>query len=316
MTSSITELRDRLAECWTLCVAIRYDIFNNIGSGADAKDLASKMGLEASALDSMLNALAVSGYLDRSSGVYHLSDMTRRYLVKDSSDYIGAIVNIFEVYERLKFYGDRLHGVLNEPTDAIWDHITDSTSRLAVPALESLVGRFPSLKADPIIVIDVGCGDCRYLNTLGDMNPNASLIGIEKFDSMAKKAERNIRHENRTKILQADFVGLEISDAGMIMFNNLFHIVGDAVSLDMLRKSYSVLRPGGKACILEPFFVGEYPSGFQAFFDMNMRLSHKDGKCYRKDDLLDMIADSGFDKVSIVDLSVDTPNIAYFVGER
>ena len=316
MHKKITDLRDKIAEAWAVYTAVKSGILDKIGNGVPAEALANTLHVEHESLASLLRALAATGYLEQDNGSYRLSELSSAYLTRGGERDISDIVNIFKVYDRLQYFGERLHGRVMEPNWEIWDSITEATSRIAQPAADTLLRAYPHLKNDEVAILDVGCGNGAYLNILAGQNENAQLTGIEKYGKMVTKADANNSCRERSTIIQADFLSSAMQDFDAVMFNNLFHILGQDISSKMLQKAYAVLKKPGLVCVLEPYLDGASDPAFHAFFDMNMRLSHKEGKCFRKDELCNMIAAAGFEGPTLLTLDVDTPQVAYFIGQK
>src|SRR3989344_3671927 len=303
---NLIKLRDNLAEAWILYTAINEEIFENINEEISAKKLSEKLNFNQEGLESLLNALSASGYTKKIGEKYELTN---------SPFYIGSIVNIFKIYDRLQHFGKRLRGKLIEPTGEDWKNIAISTSRIAEKSIEKLVKFYPEIEKEKLLILDIGCGTGDYLTIMSEINKNAKFIGFEKSKKVIKNARKKNNYKDRITFTEKDFLYYPLNNVDIIMFNSFFHIIGYEQSINFLKESHAKLKENGKVFILEPYIDGEETPPFQYFFDMNMKLSHKMGKCFTRDELLGLLKKSGFKKRREIELDT-MPYFAYFVGEK
>lgn len=129
---------------------------------------------------------------------------------------------------------------------------------------------------DPDSILDVGCGPGISAFVLEELNPDATIVGMDI-------AEKMIRQAMLTKKKQGSDVDFFVGDAGHLPFSNakfdlvtghsFLYLVPDRRGI--LAEIHRVLTPGGRVTFLEPRrnpgFEWFYPSlrqGFRFFSTM------------------------------------------------
>src|SRR3989344_2559337 len=275
MKKQLTLLRDNLAEAWILYTAVDTGIFDYLSgkTKATARDASYDLKFDFFSLKSLLNSLVAAGYLIKNSEYYSLAEKTEESLVRKSNNYIGDIVYIFNLYGNLKQYKERLCGKIMPVEDSLWESITKAPMRIARPAVDSLMIAFPELKRQGIFFVDVGCGRGKYLKQLAISNENFSGLGLDMNENIVSFANENTKDfSGRISIKNADFFSAEFSGlipgnmADGVMFNNIFHLVGDESSALLAKKACSLLKKGGRVYILDIYKDEEAKPKLPAFF--------------------------------------------------
>lgn len=320
MYKKITNLRDNLAEAWSVYTAHNNNIFENLNERKPTfvNEICKKFGWDEVALESLLNALTASGYLIKRNNGFLLSNTTKKYLIKKSNTYMGDMMYILNMYKNFEFYQKRLEGQTLKVDSQLWKDITTATSRMAKPAIEKLVTLHPSLKKEKITILDFGCGKGDYLKLLANINPKLRGIGIDFDLKVINSAKNNIKKaklSNRIQIIKSDFNNFNLGKkVDSVMFNHIFHLLGDKTSFNLAEKASKLLNKNGRICVLELLKKSDTNQKFPAFFDMNMKLHFKEGKCFVKKELHALLKKAGFSDITTHYLSMDTPNVGYTIG--
>ncbi len=81
------------AEARAIQVALKVGLFEALSKGQlDEVSLAGEIKSETRATGLLANALVALGLLDKNEGRFALRDSARRYLLRDSGDYLGGMI--------------------------------------------------------------------------------------------------------------------------------------------------------------------------------------------------------------------------------
>lgn len=322
MYKKITNLRDNLAEAWSVYTAHHNNIFENLNEHKPTfvNEICKKFGWDEVALESLLNALTASGYLIKRNNGFLLSNTTKKYLIKKSDTYMGDMMHILNMYKNFEFYQKRLEGQTLKVDSQLWEDITAATSRIAKPAIETLLTIHPKLKKEKATILDVGCGRADYLILLAENNLKLKGVGIDFDDKVihaAKYAVTKVNLSNRISLIKGDFINFDLNEkVDAVMFNNIFHLVGEKVSTNLIQKAYNLLKQGGVIFVLELCKNDKVAVVFPQYFDMAMRLYFKEGKCFTLSELKDLLKGGGFRNLSARLIQTDTSNVWYVFGKK
>ncbi len=286
------------------------------------KEISSLINIEAYFLDPILDVLTHVGIVNKTSRGYKLQN-------PEQFEYHRKMLDALPLYHLMSNYFRKASGNRVEIPFHFNEFITSASSRLAFPAMEIAVEKFPYLKNEKIKVLDIGCGIGEYLIQFSGINKNMTGYGIEMDIIVAEKAAKRIisnNLENRIQILNANFLDLSAKDLpdnfDIAMMNHIYHVVGDDISYSLTDKSYRHLKEGGLFLNLE--ICRDYPGKDNAIpilFDALMRFLYTEnkGKGFRKDEIEKIMKDCNYkvnenDHIHIRDF--DTPNMVYFVGRK
>lgn len=320
MQDRLVNLRDNFIEAWILYNAVDIGLFNFIGENEfSSKEISNNYGFEDTITSSFLNSLVASGYLEKNNEKYSIKDNAKDYLLSSKKSYMGDMFYILNMYKNLEHLKKRLEGKSINVDSELWRSITKAPQRIAKPAIITLQKHFPDLNNKKTIIIDVGCGRADYLIELAKTNPNLEGVGIEKDKEIVELAAKNIKNNqlsDRIKIINEDFNSINLSNADGVMFNSIFHLIGDKDSENLLKKAFDCLKKDGKVFVLELCKNSQISPKMPVFFDLIMKLHFQNGKSYTTVELNGLLEKSGFKKIKNYPITVDTPNVCYTVGVK
>lgn len=157
-------------------------------------------------------------------------------------------------------------------------------------------------------LLDVGCGDGFYLNSVSQLFPAKKLIGTDFDKRSLQSAEKNIRGKN-IKLVWADLMKslpFETNSFDEVVMSEVTeHLPYDVKGL---KEVYRVLKPGGIACITVPH--ANYPFlwdpinwTLEHLFDTHFKIGFFAGiwnqheRLYTKDQIKDVVKKAGFEVI-------------------
>lgn len=324
MYEKLSQLRDSMAEAWLLYTAIDIGLFDFINRGeANLKEIYSKFGYDQNITMAFMESLARSGYLKKVNENYKLTESTIRFLCRSSQDYVGDGVYIFKMYKNFEDCVKTLKKSIINVDSKLWEYITKSTARVARTAVLKLVKLYPALISQKVTILDVGCGRGDYIKTLSGLNPNLEAIGIEFDEKVIAYAIHNLKEEitsGRVKIIKADFHKDRLKysvkkKVDFVLLNSIMHIVGSKTCTTLTNESYEILDDKGVILILE-IFKDIDSSPFPAYFDLNMKMHHREGKCFQLSEMKNILENAGFNQITYNAINQATPYLGYITGAK
>ncbi|MHA1467583.1 MAG: hypothetical protein ACTSP6_05830, partial [Promethearchaeota archaeon] len=155
-----------------------YDLINQYKS-ISFKKLASLKSCPEKLVHSWCNAAITIGHLKLEKDNYSLSSWTKNFLCKDSTSYLGFLLQnmdgLFFLYQTLK---ERFDGNFPPLKGSHAINIVKSIAPLANYLGPLLREEIPKLK-EKCELLDLGCGLGSYLVILAKLNPQLYGTGIE-----------------------------------------------------------------------------------------------------------------------------------------
>src|SRR5882757_3283690 len=95
------------AEARAIQVALKLGVFEHFAQGpCDADALAAALKADRRAVGVLADALAATDLLAKAENQYHLTDISRQFLIKASAEYLGDLIlfdeALFETWARLE----------------------------------------------------------------------------------------------------------------------------------------------------------------------------------------------------------------------
>lgn len=124
------------------------------------------------------------------------------------------------------------------------------------------IGAFLRRRREASVHLDVACGTGRFLVTVCDNFPQLRSIGLDLSPHYLAQAERGLRGQPGVALLRGLAEQLPLADASVDLVTcvYLLHEVPADVHLRMAAEFARVLRPGGRAVIVDSLQHGDRPA--------------------------------------------------------
>lgn len=134
----------------------------------------------------------------------------------------------------------------------------DAMRRQALPAIASFMRR----RHGRGVHVDVACGTGRFLGSVLDNFPGLRAIGVDLSLPYLSEAARVLRPHPRASLLQGAAEALPVADGSVDLLTcvYLLHEVPGDVRHRIAREFARVLRPGGRAVIVDSLQLGDRPA--------------------------------------------------------
>jgi SAM-dependent methyltransferase len=312
--AALLELSGSYWETCTLHTAVKLELFTVIGGEPlDAETVAKRIGGNAYAVETLLNALCAMGLLTKERGLYANTEFSRRYLVKESPDYTGFIIlhhhHLVDCWNRMS--ESVLSGGPCRRRAATFSE--EERENFLMGMFNNAIDLAPRFAGEIDLsgrkrLLDLGGGPGTYAIHFCKENPGMTAT---VFDLPATRpfAERTIarfgmsdRIDFREGSYVDDTVDLEREyDVAWISHN--LHGEGPEDASRIVAHAVSVLKPGGLIFIHE-FILNNDRTGplFPALFSINMLLGTPKGRAYSERELMDILERNGAVDVKRLDV--------------
>jgi ubiquinone/menaquinone biosynthesis C-methylase UbiE len=306
-----------------LMAGVRLAVFSHLAAGPQtAAAVASAAGASERGTRMLLDALTGWGLLEKSEGRYRLPAVAARYLVRDSPEYMGAIMeddSLWESWTRLEeaIRTGRPPRRVEEqsgaeaffPTLIRSLHVTNrEPARRAAQALGA------GTTHRGLKVLDVACGSGVWGLAVAEADPEASVT-FQDFPGVLEHTRRYVERAGaagRADYLAGDLKRVDFG-AGrfdVAILGNIVHSEGEASSRDLFGRLHRALRPGGRLAVIDMVPRDDRTGPvYPLEFALTMLVNTEHGDVYTLAEYRAWLTAAGFARVETADVGSHSPLI-------
>jgi 2-polyprenyl-3-methyl-5-hydroxy-6-metoxy-1,4-benzoquinol methylase len=254
-------------------VATKLDVFDALAARPlPATALAAQLGLDAAALEKLLNLLIAIGYVKHGSAGFSPTRLARKWLMRDSPQSIRDNMLLrflewqaIETTEEFVRTGKALD-VHDFIRDEQWDIYQRGMRSLARLSASEVAARTPGL-GNPLTMLDVGGGHGAYSAAFCRRYPRlkATILDLPQAVEVAaplvaeEDLEERIVHKSGNA--KTEDLGRAVWD--IILVSHLVHHFDDAQNRSLLKRAADALRPNGIIIIIDVLRESSRAAGSQ-----------------------------------------------------
>jgi len=305
------ELRIRaFQESRILLTAIELDLFEALGAGADAGDVAGALGTDPRATGMLLNALAALGAIEKRGGVFRNTPETAQHFTRRSPDDVRMAmmhtVHLWDTWSTLTecvrkgtTLGRRPAGT-EDWTGAFIAAMHANASRRAMAVVEAVD------VAGARKMLDVGGGSGAYSIAFAQASPalRAEILDVGDVVPIARRHIAEAGLEDRVTVREGD---LGSSDFGtgfdLVLISAICHMLSEDENRALVAKTHAALGAGGRM-VISDFILDPDRDGprMAAMFALNMLVGTRHGNTYTEAEYAAWMRDAGFSGIRRVAL--------------
>jgi ubiquinone/menaquinone biosynthesis C-methylase UbiE len=299
----------------SLVAGVELNVFSHIAAGKrTVKEIAEAAGASPRGMSSLLDALTAIGYLRKTGSRYGLQLVSAAFLMPGGKDYVGAIAYALSLtWDNWKNLTEAVRSGRPAETVNIAEKGKEFFPKLVASifpgnyaASTVAVSQFSERERRKIHrILDVAAGSGAWSLAFAKAIPQARITTVD-FPEMtpitlefAEKFGVADRYEYLERDLRAADFGHDKYD--LVILGHIIHSEGEERGKELLRKSYSALRPGGT------LLIGEYvPNDARTgpampmLFGLNMLLQTEEGNVYTLREYRAWLKSAGFRKVTTI----------------
>ncbi len=323
MLARLLQMHFSFAPAKILSAALQLKLFSHIAAGHHtARAIAGAARADERGIRMELDALVALDLLAKRGGAYWLIPPSSRYLVRESPDYFGSMLE----------------------HDALWDAWTPLTSvvrtgrpyrkveqrKKAEKFFPALVRSLHIMNCGPahrlaellgagktrhgLRVLDVACGSGIWGIAVAEADSTARVVAHD-FPGVLATTRRYVRRHQLGKqfeYLPGDLrkVNFGQGQFDVALLGNIVHSEGERSSRDLFKRLHKALKPGGCVVIID-MIPNDQRTGpaFPIFFAINMLVNTANGDTYTLAEYRQWLAAAGFRQVRPAPIGSHSPAI-------
>jgi SAM-dependent methyltransferase len=306
-----------------LAASIQLDVFSHLAAGKKTvEEVASAAAASPRGMRMLLDALVGFDLLTKKDGRYEPSPDAARYLVRESPDYMGAILEDDQLWNAWSHLADAVR--TGKPThsadqQAVGDdffpvlirtlHITnrEPARRLAAKLVS------PDAKRG-LRILDIGSGSAVWSIAIAKLDAEARVTAFDSA-TVLDSTRRFVADDGLTagfQFVPGDLRVAEFSPAAydLALLGNIVHGENDVTARDLFARIFRSLAPGGRVAIID-MVPNDDRTGppFPLLFALNMLVNTDEGATYTLGEYRAWLSAAGFSQVDTIDISSHSPVI-------
>jgi SAM-dependent methyltransferase len=286
-----------------LMTANNLGVFEHVGKGVAAPELAKVLNTEPRATEILLDAVTALGLLKKSRGIYRLTATAKEFLLPESPWYQGDMLHHLDTLWKNWSGLDEVvrTGIPNRSGGRHHDVFIRAMHNNAVLRTAAV------LKAIDLRgvkrALDLGGGPGTYGIALAKRGIEVTVFDLPNTVEIAQEMIRQAGVKN-VNFRGGDF---HFDDIGhgydLVLLSQVLHSHSPLENHALLGRVYDALAPKGMAVIHEFTLAEDHASPVPgALFSVNMLVNTAEGRSYTPREIKDWLTKVGFDRVKKVDL--------------
>ncbi len=295
-----------------ICAGVQLSVFSAITSESKtAEQIASQTKCSLRGMTMLLNALTGFKLLEKAGDRYGLTPISERYLVRDSPDYIGAMMehgdmlwnNWAQLTEVVRTGHPAIRVETKETAEGFFPILVRGLHVLnSQPARQAALSLGIGVAAKGLSVLDVACGSGVWGIAIAEADPS-SRITAQDFPGVLNVTREYVERHKVAK--QYDYLpgDLKTVDFGenlydLAILGNIVHSEGERSSCILFRKLHRALKSKGKIVIADiiPNDNRTDPE-WPLLFALNMLVNTEEGNTFTFPEYRRWLCEAGFSHV-------------------
>ncbi len=278
-------------------------IFENIGKGRTAREVARTLQADPRATEILLDAVASLGLLRKTRGTYRLAPAAKRFLLPDSPWYQGDMLRHADTLWKNWSGLDEVvrTGEPNRRRHRRHDVFIRAMHNNAVLRAGAVIEALDLRGVRT--ALDLGGGPGTYSIELAKRGIRVLLFDMPGTLEVAQEMIRQSRMKNisfRSGDFHFDDIG---SGYDLVLLSQVLHSNSEEECLSLLARVYHALAPKGRVVIHEFALNEDHASPAQgALFSVNMLVNTTGGRSYTRKEMKGWLGAAGFRKITVKDL--------------
>lgn len=305
---------------WATCAlhaGVKLDLFSHLSARPrSAAELARELGLNERALQMLLGALAAMGLLQRQAESFVASGAAKRWLARDSVDYLGYMIlhhhhlvpGWARLDEAVRTGAPVRDRVSHEPTDQERESFLMGMFNLAMLSAPKVVPHIDLSRCSRLLDLGGGPGTWAIQFCLANPDLTAVIFDLPTTRPFAEQTVTRFGLADRIAFAAGDFTRDALpAGCDVAWLSQVLHGEAPEQAAAVVRRAAEALAPGGMLLVQE-FVLDADRCGpeFPALFSLNMLIGTPAGQAYSEPELVAMMTRAGL--VAVERLPLELPN--------
>jgi (2Fe-2S) ferredoxin/2-polyprenyl-3-methyl-5-hydroxy-6-metoxy-1,4-benzoquinol methylase len=290
-------------ESRAILTALELDIFTAVGEHATAAEVAAKVEADPRATEMLLHALTAIGLLLKQGQEFRNSPVAARFLGSASPDSARrALLHTANLWKTWSTLTDCVRA-----GTAVAKEVTGGRRDEWIQTFIAGMHRNAMERADPVVravgpvtgrMLDVGGGSGAYSIAFAQANPQleVDMIDQPQVEPIARAHVREAGLEGRVHVGSADLRSAQFGEGYDLAFvSAICHMLSPEENLDLIRRCFGVLAPGGRI-VIQDFILDPEKTAPRAaaLFALNMLTGTAAGSTYSEPEYTAWLEAAGF----------------------
>lgn len=320
------DVQPRVCLARAILEANRFGVFtalgNNNGLGLTAPEIAERVGMSPEGAEVLLTVLKETGYLELREGRFQNGPVVKKWILDPKHGMPNRLALQLHGWQRLSDLDVILKtGHPSEQQRAIdtamasetYNYYTMAMRETARALMPSFI-KYVELPPGARTLLDIGGAHGDYSRALIKKFPDlrATVMDLEDPIATARKLLAAEDQSGRIELRVGDALKDDLGVGwDVVLLNNVIHVFSRDENQGLFRRIHSALNPGGVLIVMDQFF-GLGRRGDRAAALMSLNYFTAGGRCYRWDEIQDLIKDTGFERVKLKAFVRATPTALIF----
>jgi len=319
----LMQMQFSFAPYFVMSTSLQLRFFSHIAAGhKTSAAIARAAGSSERGTRMLLDMLSVLEVLEKKHDEYSLAPFTARYLVRESPEYLGFIMESGSHAEAWRHLPEcvrtgKPYRPVNQQKDA------EQFFPTLVRGLH-VSGREPARRLAEALgagkthhglkVIDIACGSGVWGIAVAEAD-RESRVTAQDFPGLLPVTKEFLEQHGVTPqydFLPGDLKQVDFGDSryDLALLGNIVHSEGEPSTRELFRRLRRALKPNGRIAIVE-MVPNDQRTGppFPILFAINMLVNTEEGDTYTLAEYTAWLADAGFGRIETADIGSHSPAI-------
>ena len=294
-----------------LLTAAKLDVFSAVDTRPkSARDIAERVGADASMLGILLNALVAMKLLTKDGELFGNSSTALTHLVRHSTQYVGHLLLLHDaewnnwgrLEETIRTGRRMVDRHVFETDPELGSNVLAVLNRIGQQSGPDLARRLNLMGKERILDLGGGAGT----NAIAFCHVYPELVAtVFDLPATLRLTEKTVKEaglESRIRLLPGDFNSDPLGGPyDLVLMSDILHYQTFQMNRQVVGKVFASLASGGRLVIKDRFLEesGAGPAWTTAFA-VHILVNTQHGGCYRASDAMQWMTDAGF--VSVAEL--------------
>ncbi len=323
MLSRLLHIHFSFAPAKILSTALQLKLFSHIAAGNQtAKAIARAAHTDERGTRIELDGLVALDLLGKRGGVYRLTPLASRYLVRESPDYFGSMMEHDVLWDAWTPLASVVR--TGRPYRKVEERKKAESFFPALVRSLHIMNRGPAQRVAEVLgagktrhglrVLDVASGSGVWGIAMAEADCMARVVA-QDFPGVLSTTREYVRRHGLGKQFEYLPGDLGVVDFGQGKFDvallgNIVHSEGERSSRELFKRLHQALKPGGCVVIIDMIPNDERTGpAFPIFFAINMLVNTTSGDTYTLAEYKQWLTAAGFRRIRRVEIGSHSPVI-------